>query len=106
MAEPGSPPIATDPYKQLQAHVLYIGKSTQVEQRLERTHKAVAKYRVQFDDKHCEKLWFSTWHSDWTSMESDGRRKAVNLASMAYYERAVILAYVRKHGRLPVLNRE
>ena len=96
MAEPNVPPAATDPDRHLQDHVLYIGKSTQVEQRLERTHRAVAKYRAKFDDKLYTKLWFSTWHSGSNSMENDKSRKALNLASIAFYERAVILAYVRK----------
>ena len=101
-----SSPAETDPNRHLQAHVLYIGKSTQVEQRLERSHKAVANYRERFEDKQFSRLWFSTWHSGWNSGEHDASRKAINLASMAFYERAAILEYVRTHGRLPILNRE
>lgn len=89
----------------LQQHVIYIGKSTHVEQRLERTHQAVARYRTQFDDNKCKSLWFSVWHSGWSNMQHDISREAIALASIALYERALILDFVQKNGRLPVLNR-
>lgn len=105
MAETDLAVAGTDD-RHLQGHVVYIGKSSHVEQRLERTHQAVGRYRANFNDKECKNLWFSVWHSEWSNSDYDSSRKAVALASIALYERALILAYVQKHGCLPALNNE
>ncbi len=89
----------------LQASVLYIGMSTHVEQRLASTHKAVSTYRTEFNDQECSKLWFASWHSDWNNRELRKPHGAVALATIALYERFLLLSYARKHGRLPHLNR-
>lgn len=91
--------------RHLNERVVYIGLSAHVEQRLERTHHAVAKYREDFADTKWTNLWFTVWHSDWNNREHDTSRKTVALASIALYERALLLAYAKKHGRLPALNK-
>lgn len=90
--------------RHLEEHVVYIGMSTHVEQRLERTHHAIVKYREQFNDDKCNNLWFAIWHSDWTNREHNISRKTVALASIALYERALLLAYATKYGRFPACN--
>ena len=89
----------------LQTDVLYIGMSTHVEQRLAYTHKAVSTYRTEFNDQQCSKLWFSSRHSDWNNRDLRKPHGAVALATVALYERFLLLSYAGKHGQFPRLNR-
>src|SRR5205807_6869406 len=90
----------------LKSEVVYIGMSTNVDQRLERTHKAVARYCRNYTDPGGQRLWFSLWQPGWTNRERSSARRAVRLASIALYERVLLLAFATEHGFLPVLNRE
>ena len=84
--------------------VIYIGTSTHVEQRLERHHGAVSRYRKNSSDAQCQKLWFSYWHSEWSHDKGHQKPMPLALASVAFHERALLLAYVVQYGRYPILN--
>lgn len=88
----------------LPEEVLYVGMSTHVDRRLERTHNAVTRFA---DSKgaNMNNLWFAVWQSEWTNTNLKQSRGIIALATLAVYERALILAYARKFGRLPNLNR-
>ena len=102
LANSESAPIAEDyaDEKYLHPQVIYIGESSHVDQRLERTHNAVRRYREANGDANCDKLWFSVWRSQWTNWD-----RALAGASLALYERALLLAYVKRHEKYPALNR-
>lgn len=89
----------------LQEQVIYIGMSTHVDQRLERTHLGVRRYRKVYGDNQCLKLSFSTWHSEATNSNLQRPAGVVACSEVALYERVLLLAYARQHGRLPVLNK-
>jgi hypothetical protein len=91
--------------RHLQPSVVYIGMSTHVERRLERTHKGVAAYRKQFNDVKCERLWYSTWHSPWNNSGPLTAQRAIERATIALYERFLLLEFAKKHSALPELNR-
>ncbi len=91
--------------RHLHSQVVYIGMSTHVEQRLERTHAGVRRYREHFEDSRCKNLWFSVWHSDISNWHLEKPAGVVARATIALYERALLLAYAKKHGRLPLLNK-
>lgn len=98
-ARPGStdaPSVADLPEE-----VIYIGMSNFVERRVERYHTKVLEYRKSYADESCQKLWFSTWQSEWSNDSPSG---TVASASLAFCERALILAYADKHGHYPALN--
>lgn len=106
--ETNSSPSSNNADIYLQSEVVYIGMSTHVEQRLERTHSGVAQYRKHFNDSRCNNLWFSTWHSDVTNWSLRTREKESIIAytTVALYERALLLEYAKKYGRLPILNKQ
>lgn len=91
--------------RHLQSQVVYIGMSTHVERRLERTHAGVRQYCEHFEDSNCKNLWFSVWHSDISNWHLKKPAGVVACATIALYERALLLTYAKKHGRLPVLNK-
>ena len=105
MSESGAFPAEPDTVRHLQPQVVYIGMSTHVERRLERNHAGVARYRKHFEDPKCKNLWVSIWHSDTTNWDLGKPAGVVGCATIALYERALLLAYALKHLRLPVLNR-
>ena len=75
----------------LQEETVYIGMSTHVEQRLERTHLGVVRYRKLCGDSQRKNLWFSIWHSgasNWGLRQPSG---VVACAKVAVYERALLL---------------
>lgn len=97
--------VAPNP-KDLPQEVLYIGMSTHVDSRLEKHHMAVSRYKAEYSDASCQNLWFSTWLSDWTNTALSKRISPVAEATLAFYERGIILMYVRKFECLPALNRK
>lgn len=97
------PPLST---ADLPKEVVYIGMSRHVDRRLERSHNGVSLYKSTYSDAACTSLWFSVWRSEWSSGAHRFGVDPIALATVAVYERAVILAYARKHGELPALNRE
>lgn len=84
---------------------LYIGMSTNVHRRLEATHRAVQRYRNQ-ENAGTSNLWFTTWQSEWSNSKAKQSCGIIGKATLALYERALILSYARTYGRLPKLNRE
>lgn len=95
-------PSTTNP----QEEIVYIGMSGNVDRRLERTHGAVVRYKTMYSDPSCRKLWWSIWCSDWTNMSSRTPAGVLAAATLAAYERGLILAYAQAHKHLPSLNRE
>jgi hypothetical protein len=100
----------TDAYyakQYLHSSVLYIGMSRHVDTRLERTHKAVNRYRAMFNDNECKNLRYAIWYSSWTShgyrVANDSQSVVAN-AKLALFERALLLSYAQMHGRLPLFN--
>lgn len=83
--------------------VIYIGMSSHVDRRLEKSHSAIRKYMEESGDSNCEKLWFGRAQSSWTNSQLEGQ--AVATAYMAYYERALILEYTRSYGKFPRFNK-
>lgn len=88
--------------KYLQEEVIYIGMSSHVDQRLEKSHRAASRYRESFSDPQGKNLWFSVWSSPWTNGD---RNRVIAQASIACYERALILGYVHQHKQFPLLNK-
>ena len=88
----------------LPEEVIYIGMSRHVDRRLESSHNAVARYKKKYADEPCSGLWFSSWSSEWSSWSSK-TCGPVERATLVFYERALILAYAKRFGRLPALNR-
>jgi hypothetical protein len=85
--------------------VVYIGMLTHVEQRLERPHKAVSAYRLQTGDASANNLRFSIRHSGCCKWQYARKGPVVAAATIAVYERVLLLAYAEKYGRLPLFNR-
>jgi hypothetical protein len=84
--------------------VIYIGMSTHVERRLERSHKAVMAYKQQSGDIVANNLRFTVWHSGGTKGPFEQKGSVVEAAAIAVYERVLLLRYAEKFGRLPRLN--
>lgn len=107
LAASAAKPTAIDLTKSthLPSEVVYVGLSCQVEQRLERSHSAVRRYREQQADTGCNNLWYCHWRSDWSRHRGIREAAPLAYASIALYERALILAYVKQYGKLPALNR-
>lgn len=97
-----SPPIqrSIEP-KCLPQEIIYIGMSKHLDRRLEKSHQAVKKYRRETGDVHCDSLWYCRAYSHWSNISEN---KAVT-AYVLYYERALILEYVRAYGNLPKYNK-
>jgi hypothetical protein len=89
---------------ELPEEVVYIGMSRHIDRRLEKTHHAVTRY-TKSENAELSRLWFATWQSEWTNFGLKRKGGLVGLATLALYERALILLYAKKYGRLPKLNR-
>lgn len=87
----------------LPKEVIYIGMSSHVDRRLEKSHSAVRKYRSETGDEQCRNLWYARAYSEWSNGYAEGARIAS--AYIAYYERALILEYTRANQQLPKYNR-
>lgn len=90
--------------KYLQSEVIYIGMSSNVERRLELPHAAVKRHRREYVDPNDSQLWVSIWHAGDSEFSASRRQNYVANASLALYERIVILAYIREFGRPPQFN--
>lgn len=87
--------------KELPEKILYIGMSTNVHRRLEKTHRAIQMYLAQeYADTS------TTWQSDWHNSSPKRPYGIISRATLALYERALNLVYARKYARFPKLNRE
>ncbi|MCR4467942.1 hypothetical protein [Burkholderia sp. SCN-KJ] len=84
--------------------VIYIGMSAHVEQRLEQSHEAVKAYKQQSGDLAASNLRFTIWHSGATKGPYERKVPAVEAATIAVYERVLLLKYAEKFGRLPRFN--
>jgi hypothetical protein len=94
--------IGADKY--LDEAVIYIGMSAHVEQRLERSHEAVKAYKRQSGDLATNNLRFTVWHSGATKGPHERKGPVVQAATIAIYERVLLLKYAEKFGRLPRFN--
>ncbi|NPT37403.1 hypothetical protein [Paraburkholderia xenovorans] len=84
--------------------VIYIGMSGHVEQRLERSHDAVKAYKQQSGDLAAGNLRFTIWHSGATKGPYERKGPVVAAATIAVYERVLLLKYADKFVRLPRFN--
>jgi hypothetical protein len=98
----GLPPEA-DRY--LDEAVIYIGMSDHVERRLEQSHDAVKAYKKQSGDLAAGNLRFTIWHSGAAKGPYERKGPVVAAATIAVYERVLLLKYTEKFGRLPRFNR-
>jgi hypothetical protein len=98
----GSSPAAA---KYLDEAVIYIGMSDHVERRLERSHDAVTEYKKQSGDLAAGNLRFTIWHSGASKGPYERKGPVVAAATIAVYERVLLLEYAKKFGRLPRFNR-
>lgn len=98
------PPTKPPEPKDLPAEMVYVGMSRHIDQRLEQRHSAVVRYRVECSDIACQRLYFATWRSDWSSRSISSMSPTAR-ARLLLYERALIVLYAEKHGRLPRFNR-
>jgi hypothetical protein len=89
----------------LAPEVIYIGMSTHVTKRLDKTHKAVCEYRHEFGDSKGEKLYYSDWLSPWSNWNQDDNLGQAQVAFIHYIERKLIWEYAKKHHALPRFNR-
>jgi hypothetical protein len=94
--------IGADRY--LAEAVIYIGMSAHVEQRLERSHESVKAYKQQSGDLAADNLRFTVWHSGATKGPYERKAPVVEAATIAVYERVLLLKYAEKFGRLPRFN--
>lgn len=84
--------------------VIYIGMSKHVEQRLEGSHDAVKAYKQESGDLGAKHLRFTVWHSGATKGPYERKGSAVAAATIAMYERVLLLKYAETFGRLPRFN--
>ena len=103
-AEVDEPSDASAQLVHLHPAVIYIGMSAHVDRRLERWHGAVGAYRRDTGDRMCRHLRYALWQSGWTNSRQR-EEFPVAWATVALYERALLLSFARAHGRLPLLNR-
>lgn len=95
---------ATGTDRYLDEAVIYIGMSAHIEQRLERSHKAVNAYKQQSGDLAAQDLRFTVWHSGATRGAYERKAPVVEAATIAVYERVLLLKYAEEFGRLPRFN--
>ncbi|MGF6575082.1 hypothetical protein ABH945_007211 [Paraburkholderia sp. GAS333] len=93
-----------EPDNYLNQAVIYIGMSEHVEQRLERSHDAVTAYKKQTGDLAASDLRFTIWHSSAAKGQYEQKGPVVSAATIAVYERVLLLKYAEKYGRLPRFN--
>ena len=84
--------------------VFYIGMSSHVTSRLDKSHKAVCQYRLKSGDDAVENLYFSLWSSDWSNSHQNNNTHKTRLAYIQYVERKLIWEYANRYGELPSLN--
>ena len=105
---PDAPPATPPDPKDLPSEIIYVGMSKHIDRRIEKPHAAVLRYVLDCEDNACERLYFSTWRSEWSSWS--GRMSAdpsapIKRARLHLYEQALIVRYAQTNGRLPKFNR-
>ncbi|MDW1848885.1 hypothetical protein R7E49_24195, partial [Vibrio sp. Vb2110] len=80
--------------------IIYIGMSSHIDRRLSSSHKAIKRYRKISGDRALEKLWVIKADSKW----NNSRDKIEGQAYVAYWERLLLLNYVRAYKTFPLLN--
>jgi hypothetical protein len=88
----------------LAPEVIYIGTSSHVTKRLDKSHKAVCQYKDEFGDNSIENLYYSEWLSPWSNWDQNSNIGQAQLAFIHYTERKLIWEYAQKHHRLPRFN--
>ena len=88
----------------LAPEVIYIGMSSHVTKRLDKSHKAVRQYRDKFGDTRIENLYYTEWLSPWSNWDQNRNIGQAQLAFIHYIERKLIWEYAKKHHGLPRLN--
>ena len=88
----------------LAGEVIYIGMSSHVTKRLDRSHKAVRQYRDEIGDDSVENLYYSEWSSPWSNWDQKSTIGQAQLAYIHYVERKLLWEYAKKHGGLPRFN--
>ena len=81
--------------------IVYIGMSTNVLKRLDKSHKAVKKIKTDYGLQNLYYAEHNTGHAN-TNLENDEGR--VNLALLHYLERKLIWEYADKNKKLPEYN--
>lgn len=99
----GGSSLAGDKY--LDESVIYIGMSDHVERRLEQSHNAVKAYKKQSGDLATSNLRFTIWYSGASKGPYERKGPVVAAATIAVYERVLLLKYAEKFGRLPRFNK-
>jgi len=85
--------------------VIYIGMSSHVTRRLDRSHHAVRQYKDDSGDNYLDKLYYSDWMSQWDNRKPNSDIGRAQLAFIYYIERKLIWEYAKKHQRLPMCNK-
>lgn len=88
---------------QIPHEIIYIGMSSHVTKRLDRSHKAVRAYRADSGDDYAEHLLYAEWLSEWTNRGSKSVLN-VHLAYMHFVERKLIWLYASKYNQIPKYN--
>lgn len=88
----------------LEPEVIYIGMSSHVTSRLDKSHKVVCQYRKEYRDKNAENLFYSEWLSPWSNLHHNTDIGKSQMAYIYYIERKLIWEYAKKYNKLPKFN--
>jgi len=89
----------------LAPEIIYIGMSSHVTNRLDRSHNAVIKYKNESGDANVDMLCYSEWLSPWSNMDINSNAHKVRATFIHYIERKLIWEFANQHGLLPKYNR-
>ena len=88
----------------LAPEVVYIGMSSHVTRRLDKSHKAVQQYQKDSGDNEAANLYYSEWLSPWSNFDENTDIGKSRLAYIQYIERKLIWDFAKKYQRLPKSN--
>ena len=81
--------------------ILYIGMSSHIDQRLSSTHQAIEKYLKLEGKNSLEKLYVM---KGYTTLTNNIQSRVEGQAYTAYWERLLLLNYVKAYKEFPILN--
>jgi hypothetical protein len=100
-----TPSPSQEEHKHLAPEVIYIGMSSHVTRRMDKTHEAVKRYGQETGDTAGLYLFYSEWLSPWSNLNRNTDMGKSQLAYLQYVERKSIWEYARLYERLPKYNK-
>ena len=99
-----APLPSQDEPRHLAPEVIYIGLSSHVTRRLDKSHEVVQQYRKESGDNEAVNLFYSEWLSPWSNWDQNTNIGKSQLAYIQYIERKLIWDYAKKYHELPKFN--